>query len=334
MILEIFKTNSIPARARLQAGTGAQKPGSILAGGQIGRKETVFQQGNAREWCPTEPAYGRFWATGQLRNQNQQRVVLLGVCATKVIAQQRLRGIRGMVRSHERLFSKAELTRTFREQALRWMAGLSAGSESSVKPSTVRDWKSYLDNWILPILGDLPLAEITHDSLKRSSEGMTAAGLSPKSVVECRAIARSVTASLVSPMGQQIYPHRWSFAGKSEVRAILEERDGLQTLFAEFNYRYFDGKLPTVPVRWSRCELRLGQLGSFQQDRDSRDRRILIATAIRRTRRGTAIVLLHEMGHLHLNPSPDSDLVGDGHGPEFQCEMLRLAMEGAFEELW
>jgi SprT-like family protein len=311
-----------------------QEADSHLAGRRIGRKETVFQQGNAREWCATAPAYGRYWGGGQLRNERQQRIVLLGICPTKVIAQQRLRGIRGMVRGPERWFSKGELARTFREQALQWVADLSAGSESSVKPSTVRDWKRYLDNWLLPILGDLPLAEINHDSLKRLSEEMTGAGLSPKLAVECRAIARSVTASLVSPMGNQIYPYRWSFAGTSEVTAILEEPNGLQTLFAEFNYRYFDGKLPTIPVSWSASELKSGRFGACVQNAQTRERFISIARTLRRFGGVTAMVLLHEMVHLCLNPCPDSDFAGEGHGPEFQCEMLRLATEGAFEEVW
>lgn len=118
----------------------------------------------------------------------------------------------------------------------------------------------------------------------------------------------------------------------------------LQKLYRQYNDKYFGGTLP-VPavVIWSK------KVGDLLGDEDYYaievenivQSKIIIHVGIIRLnpiikqfRSITSITLLHEMVHLYLDVTANDDHQIEPHGEAFQKEMLRLATEGAFKDLW
>jgi hypothetical protein len=71
---------------------------------------------------------------------------------------------------------------TFREQAAWWLNQMQNRKRSPVAPSTIEWWESYLDNWLNPNIGDVPLVAVNNTCLKRLVAQMVASGLSPKTI--------------------------------------------------------------------------------------------------------------------------------------------------------
>ena len=95
----------------------------------------------------------------------------------------------------------------------------------------------------------------------------------------------------------------------------------LQLLYRAFNRAYFDNRLPEVTVKFSPKPLR-GCMGFYSEEKEL----IVISSVLRRWRRTTCMVLLHEMAHV---ATP-----GKQHGAAFQRVMMSLAKIGAFRQLW
>ena len=99
-----------------------------------------------------------------------------------------------------------------------------------------------------------------------------------------------------------------------------------QKVYAEYNARYFGGRLPTVPVVWSRkytqdCE------GCFI---DKPYPVIYLNPKFKKWERVWEMVLLHEQVHVE---QMDGSRLKD-HGRKFQNRMKKLARQNAFQDLW
>jgi len=77
-----------------------------------------------------------------------------------------------------------------------------------VKPATVQGWRHSLDKWLLPIIGEVLLAEVGNTALKTVIEKMATAGLAPQSIVTHTRVVKMVVASAVNAEGEPIYPRR------------------------------------------------------------------------------------------------------------------------------
>lgn len=99
----------------------------------------------------------------------------------------------------------------------------------------------------------------------------------------------------------------------------------LESLYAEYNSKYFGGELPKIPVRWGKVEE--GHAAEFWPS----TMEIVIHPTIRRCGldKYTKILLLHEMAHVKLRDRRIKD-----HGRIWTNEMSRLANIGAFDKLW
>lgn len=206
--------------------------------GQVG---SVFQQ-NQTSWNPAAPAYGRYWC--DVPEGRKRRVITLGVCVTRTVAKRKLR-------EHieaEGINSEATLISTgmtFREQAKRWIASLATRRRRPVKPATIFGWQHELDKWILPTIGDMPLAEVSNAALKLLIETMAAGGLSAKTIVNYAQVPKMVVASAVTADGEQVYPRKWNhdFVGlpivdtKKQHRPTVTEA-AVGALIASAAYRF------------------------------------------------------------------------------------------------
>jgi hypothetical protein len=114
----------------------------------------------------------------------------------------------------------------------------------------------------------------------------------------------------------------------------------LRRAFNEYNKKYFDGELPAAYLEW-RIYKEMKPYYAFlsRTVADPSEFVIAIHPRWKSHPRLWKWGLLHEMCHLKLALLPPSKYrrYGDkdpDHGPDFQKEMQRLALAGAFERLW
>src|SRR5437868_4274418 len=176
----------------------AKKRGPSLAR-RKGQSGNVYQPAHPEGWAPKAPCYGRYWVDVP-GNERQRRTVALGVCATKTIARKRLRdyieehGVNDASAFHQ---NTAPAT-TFAEQAEQWLSTMKTRRRKPVKPATIAGWRHSLDRWLLPLVGELRLAEVGNATLKMVIDKMTASGLAAQSIITHTRVVKMVVASAVN----------------------------------------------------------------------------------------------------------------------------------------
>ncbi len=177
---------------------------------RTGQTGTVFQ--HSKTWDPTAPCYGKFWADVPGCPRRVRRTVALGVCRTKSMARQRLREHleRECINSEQLFRQNTAPAVTFRQQAEWWTSSLPARKRRPVKPATISGWRDALNAWLLPDLGDKLLTDVSNKTVRELVEKMSAAELSPKTIVNYVQVVKLVLASAVDEEGEQIYPRKWN----------------------------------------------------------------------------------------------------------------------------
>jgi integrase len=94
------------------------------------------------------------------------------------------------------------------------------------KPATIAGWEQTLNAWLLPNIGEKPLADVTNKVLRELVGKMTAAKLSAKTIVSYTQVVKLVVASAVNENGDQIHPRVWNndFAGVPIVDKTKQRR--------------------------------------------------------------------------------------------------------------
>jgi integrase len=176
---------------------------------RTGQSGSVFQQ-NQISWNSGAPAYGRFWVDAP--EGRARRVISLGNCATRTVAKRKLREYIETegVNNKDTFISSTTPGMTFREQAKIWISSLATRRRRPVKPATIFGWQHALDKWILPTIGDVPLADVSNAVLKKLVEAMAAGGLAAKTIVNYSQVPKLVVASVVDDEGEQVYPRKWN----------------------------------------------------------------------------------------------------------------------------
>jgi integrase len=98
---------------------------------------------------------------------------------------------------------------SFRDQAKTFIEDATRRKRKPVKPATTSTWNYALDKWILPSLGDLPLAKVDNDTVKPLVTKMHEAGLSPKSIENYVGLIKLVVKS-ARKKGRELFPRTWS----------------------------------------------------------------------------------------------------------------------------
>jgi integrase len=230
-----YRTPATPARRR----------GPCLAR-RTGQTGNVYQpHARSKRWEPETPAYGRVWL--DTPNRRIRKTVTLGICPTRTIARQKVREYieQQGYNSKERFEQTTTPGTSFETQANHWIESLPTRRRKPVKPATVAGWAHCLDRWLIPNLGAKPLSEVSNGAVRELVEVMSAAGLSPKTIVNNVAVAKMVVASAVNKDGEQIYPRTWNhdFIGLPTVNKADQERQTvslvqLQTILANVPERF------------------------------------------------------------------------------------------------
>src|SRR5439155_114069 len=115
-----------------------------------------------------------------------------------------------------------------------------------VKPATIAGWRHSLDKWLLPLVGELRLAEVGNAALKTVIEKMTTAGLSEQSIITHTRVVKMVVASAINEEGDQLYPRKWNhdFVGLPIIDPTKQHRPtttkaDIERIIAEINPRFY-----------------------------------------------------------------------------------------------
>lgn len=99
---------------------------------------------------------------------------------------------------------------TFRQQAKSWMYQIQTRKRSPISAATAAGYQSYINKWLEPILGDLPLSAIDNKTGKELVAKLYAAKLSSKTIVEIIGAMKEVVASAIDGNGRQMFPREWN----------------------------------------------------------------------------------------------------------------------------
>jgi integrase len=99
---------------------------------------------------------------------------------------------------------------TFREQSEIWLHQMQNRKRRPIRQSYAVTIQGALDKWILPAIGNLPLANVDNLSVKPLIEKMWAAGLSPRTVNKYIEHVKQVVESLRNPNGEPIHNRKWN----------------------------------------------------------------------------------------------------------------------------
>jgi integrase len=98
---------------------------------------------------------------------------------------------------------------TFREQSEIWLKQLQNRKRKPIRQSYTVTIQGALDKWILPAIGNVPLASIDNISVKPLIEKMSAAGLSARTVNKYIEYVKQVVQSRKSPNGEPMHNRKW-----------------------------------------------------------------------------------------------------------------------------
>lgn len=99
---------------------------------------------------------------------------------------------------------------TFKAQSIVWIEQCRARKRKPVKPSTLDNWQSILDNHLLPFLGSTPLQFVGNKALKDLGEVLVGKGLSPQTIKNIAQVVKLVKASAIDENGDELYPTKWN----------------------------------------------------------------------------------------------------------------------------
>ena len=101
-------------------------------------------------------------------------------------------------------------TTTFREFAKQWVEKCPTRKRKPIKPSTLCNWESILNNHLLPVLGSTPLSSVDNRAMKLLVEGLVRKGLRPQTVKNVVQVAKLVKASAIDENGNELFPTKWN----------------------------------------------------------------------------------------------------------------------------
>jgi integrase len=99
---------------------------------------------------------------------------------------------------------------TFRKQAEWWLNHAQIRKRKPIKPATAAGFVSYLNKWLYPHLGDLPLASVNNLAVKALVTKMTEARMSAKMIGNVVQVVKMVVASAVNENGEEVHPRTWN----------------------------------------------------------------------------------------------------------------------------
>lgn len=99
---------------------------------------------------------------------------------------------------------------TLREQAAKYIEHLKTRRRNPAKPNTLTAYGSYIEQWILPEMGDLPLESIENGVMKKFVTVLAEADLSASTIIGIANVAKGIIGSAQDENGNELYPRKWN----------------------------------------------------------------------------------------------------------------------------
>lgn len=110
---------------------------------------------------------------------------------------------------------------TFKEQSEIWFEGLRVRRRDPTKASTLATYRSYLNRWILPNIGDLEIEHFANsrlksfvsvlaDARKPGEDDAVVPTLGAKSIQEITSVVKQIVGSVMNDEGIQVYARIWN----------------------------------------------------------------------------------------------------------------------------
>jgi len=100
--------------------------------------------------------------------------------------------------------------KTFRQQAEWWLNHVQTRKRKPIKPATAAGFESYLNKWLRPNLGDMPVSSVNNLAVRDLVTKMADACMSPKMVNNVVQVVKMVVASAVNENGERVHPRTWN----------------------------------------------------------------------------------------------------------------------------
>ena len=99
---------------------------------------------------------------------------------------------------------------TFKEQSAIFLEDLEKRNRKPAKPSTLRAYRSYLKNWIVPHIGIEQVEGFGNGAMKAFVRSLVDNKLSSKTVHEITVLVKQIVASVTDSEGNQVHPRTWN----------------------------------------------------------------------------------------------------------------------------
>ena len=99
---------------------------------------------------------------------------------------------------------------TVSQQAERFLADLAVRRRRPAKPATLKAYRSYLDNWIIPQLGPVELGSIENGVMKGFVNHLVEHNLSPATVGGAVTVLKALIGSETDGNGNRLHPRDWN----------------------------------------------------------------------------------------------------------------------------
>lgn len=141
--------------------------------------------------CPVNPAAPGYLPKGERRRRATEIVEASGVNDAQV-------------------FVESTNLVTFGEQARWFMNHSKTRKRNPVKAATIQAWQNTLNKWLIPSLGEMPLASVSNGTVKPFVQKMSDAKLSAKSILNYFGLVKLIVASAVDKEGEEMFPRKWN----------------------------------------------------------------------------------------------------------------------------
>lgn len=144
---------------------------------------------------------------------------------------------------------------TFRVAASSWLHHCMTRKRNPIKSATAKGYQASI-NRLLPMIGELPLVQITNKVVKKVVESLVAEELEAKTIHEIVGVIKYVVASVLDEEGERVYPRNWNHdfidlptIGKQHQPTFIPEQVTAIVGAAKGRYAVLDALLAGTAIR-------------------------------------------------------------------------------------
>jgi integrase len=159
-------------------------------------------------------------------------------------------------------------TTTFRTFAEQWLSDCETRKLKPIKASVSHNWRLILDNHLLPLIGEIPLANVGNRTMKSLVERLSAKKpkLAPATIRNICLVVKLVQSSACDEDGNQLYPMKWNprFIDMPEVDTTKQHTPSFVGEEVTRIAAAATGRLQMICILLAASGLRMGELNGLE----------------------------------------------------------------------